>query len=841
MAGMKITRFLGIAPKISPELLPDTAAQIAQNVKLYSGDLIPHSDSVIAGTTGRANGVKTLYALRNPTTNELQFLSWTTDVSIAVATPNENDNQRFYYTGDGAPKVSDYTLATTGLPPYPIGYYDLGLPVPTTVPTTVATPFSTKTTASYARDANGTATIVTSTDHGLSNGTSITVSGFTTVAGTYSQVASTTINITINNHGLANGTNVTLDFTSGNAPDGTYVATVTGTNTFSITSPTSDTTSGNVLLDLTAFNVTSTTCTVVNSTTITYFSVGPQISTTAYTAGKVDLAGSTQTRTYAYTWITPWEEESIASKPSTDLLVKEGQVVTVSNLPTAKPTGNNFVRGIRLYRTVPSASGTAYFRLNTLWFPTALSRVQRTTNVSRVTTGLPHNMSIDDRFKISGCSVLSFNITGGVVTNVIDQYTFEYAQVDADVPDTPVSLGTLYIDVSENPGTTTAQYWGDSTYSFIDNFNVNNLLFALESDNYEAPPAALQGLTAMNNNILAGFVANEIYFSELNLPHAWPPEYKVTIEHDIVALAAIGGSLLVLTNSYPYLISGSDPANGFSTQRIDVQYPCLNAKSVVTMGYGIVYSTHDGLAIYSPYAGPQMITKANFEKDTWNEELDPSTIVAQFYGDTYVASHSTGAFSFERDERIGGLFTTYGAAGGYLLLEDGGDLLLEDGGSILLDLINTFSFSASWFDSVSDKLFYTLQSSGDVFEWDNLTQPNMTLEWKSKVFKTQDMINLGAARVIADYDEIDDTVLTANWEDVTTNWEATSGTYGLTDQVTFKLWVNKQLLFTVPLSSSDVFRLPTGYRSDTFEVGVSSTVRVREIHLAETPIGLKAV
>lgn len=841
MAGMKITKFLGIAPKISPELLPDTAGQIAQNLKLYSGDLIPHSESVIAGATGRAGGVKTIYALRSPSNNELQWLSWTTDVNIAIATPNENDNQRFYYTGDGAPKVSDYSLATNGVPPYPIGYYDLGLPVPTTKPTTTATPFSTKATASYARDANGTATIVTSTPHGLSNGTAITVSGFTSVAGTYSQVASTTVTITINNHGLANGTNVVLDFTSGTAPDGTYIATVTGTNTFTITVPTSATTSGDVLLDLTAFNVISGTATVVNSTTITYSSVGPQISTTAYTAGRVDLAGFTQNRTYAYTWYTPWGEESIASNPSADLLLKEGQVVTVSNLPSAKPTGNNFVRGIRLYRTVSSASGTAYFRINTFWFPTALSRVQRTSNVSRVTTALPHNLDIDNYFKISGCSVASFDIAGGVVTNVIDQYTFEYAQVAGDEPSTPVSTGTLYIDVSANPGTSTPQYWGETTYDFTDDYNVEKLLFALESNAYEAPPAALKGLTAMNNNILAGFVANEIYFSELNLPHAWPPEYKVTIEHDIVGLAAIGGSLLVLTNSYPYLIAGSDPANGFSVQRIDVQYPCLNAKSIVTMGYGIVYSTYDGLAIYSPYAGPQVITKTNFEKDTWNETLDPSTIIAQFYGDTYVASHSTGAFSFERDERIGGLFITYGGFEGYLLLEDGGHILLEDGGSLLLDVPNSFAFSSSWFDSVSDKLFYTLPNYGDVFEWDNLSQPNMTLEWKSKVFKTQNMINLGAARVIADYDDVSTNALTSNWEDVLTKWESTSGTYETTDQVTFRLWVNKNLLFTTTLSSSDVFRLPSGYRSDTFEVGVSSTVRIREIHLAETPLGLKRV
>ena len=112
MAGLKITSFLGIAPKIASELLPDTAAQVARNTKLYSGNLIPYPTPVVAGTTGRSGTVKTLYGLRNPVTSAVEWLSWLTDVNIAVATNNENENQRFYYTGDGVPKVSDYSLAT---------------------------------------------------------------------------------------------------------------------------------------------------------------------------------------------------------------------------------------------------------------------------------------------------------------------------------------------------------------------------------------------------------------------------------------------------------------------------------------------------------------------------------------------------------------------------------------------------------------------------------------------------------------------------------------------------------------------------------------------------------
>jgi hypothetical protein len=275
--------------------------------------------------------------------------------------------------------------------------------------------------------------------------------------------------------------------------------------------------------------------------------------------------------------MTPWDEESIASVPSDNLYIKEGVTVTVANIPTVKPTGDNFVRGVRLYRTLPSVSGTEYFRLNTLWFPTGLATVERTANVSRVTLVFPHNLDFDERFKISGCSVASFDITGGIVTDIIDDYTFEYAQVAGDVASTTVAAGTLYHDVSENPPTSSARYWGDSSYDFVDDYDSRNLFDILASDNYDPPPEDMEGLTAVQNNILVGFVGNTLYFSEPGRPHAWPDAYAVTLEYNIVGVSAISGSMLVVTDSYPYIVSGSDPANGMATARIDANYPCLIA------------------------------------------------------------------------------------------------------------------------------------------------------------------------------------------------------------------------------------------------------------------------
>lgn len=149
-----------------------------------------------------------------------------------------------------------------------------------------------------------------------------------------------------------------------------------------------------------------------------------------------------------------------------------------------------------------------------------------------------------------------------------------------------------------------------------------------------------------------------------------------------------------------------------------------------------------------------------------------------------------------------------------------------------------FDFTAAWFDPYSGTLYCAAGENGDIYEWDKLDQPRYTVEWKSKVIKTKDYINLGAARVIADYAGVAGEG-TSTWDAAAETWDGTDLTWSGLDNVTFKLWADKQLIFSAVLSDDKIFRLPTGYRSDTFEFSVTGNVRIRAVHLAETPLGLK--
>lgn len=809
MTTTKIAEFRGMLPRVSAELLPGTAAQNARDIKLYSGDLIPIPQPVVAANADRTGVLRTLYALRDPATNALKWLTWANEVDIVTPAADELDEQRFYYTGDGKPKVSTYTLATAGAAPYPAasGFYELGLPLPTAVPAATPTTFTTVTSASFARDGGGNVTLVTGTPHNVKDGALVTVSGFTFRSGTYSR-SGTTITVTLSNHGLVTGTRVYIEFTSGTATTNSYTVTVTGTNTFTMVDTASGVTSGDCRLDFRDLNVT-TTAKVINATTITYFSPGAQVAATASTDGRLDLGGLVQARTYLYTWYTPWDEESIGSEPSTAIFIKEGQVVTLSGLPTAPPAGANYIRGIRLYRTLATTAATSdadYFRLQTLWFPQSIASVARASNVVTLKFAEAHKFIKDDRFKLSGASVAGFDITGGVVLSVPDRFTITYTQAGANLA-TTAATGTVYYDIAENPPTDAARYWGDGSYDFTDDFDFRGLQNRLESNDYDPPPEDLTGITVVQNNLMAGFVGNDVYFTEPGKFHAWPVKYKVSLEYNVVGMVALGSDLLVMTEGFPYVISGSDPAV-LSTSRYSTNYPCLSKRSIVQTDVGVMYATHEGLALASFTGGVQIVSAPAHSPDTWNAALDPSTIVAAFYDSMYFGSHSTGSFFYRRSADT----------------QNPGDFIAHNA-----------IFTATWFDAQTGALYYISGTAGDIVRWDDAAQPNADYTWRSKVFVAQKPFNMGAARVVGDYVGISVSPL---WSEYDVDWADADITWFVQDPVTFNLYAGKTLVFSTTRADSDVFRLPTGYRTDTYEVELEGTIRVRAIHLGETPTSL---
>lgn len=753
MAGtaLKIAKFFGEAPKISPELLPDTVAQYAYNLDLSSGDLLPYRRPAASATLDKTGTIKTIYPLKNPD-GTLAWLHWTTDVDVATAQIENDTSQRVYYTGDGVPKVTNYALATSGAQ-FPTQSYTLGLPLPTAVPTLSAAAFSQKSSASRARDSGGTATIVTSANHGL---------------------------------------------TTGN-----YVTTT--------------------LFGGTGYSLTNVPVTVVNSTTFTYFTFGAAEGTTADTAGRIDLAGTVSPRTYVFTYYTAWEEESVPSEPSAAVFVKEGQVVTVSGLPTSWTHGAGYQTTgmkLRVYRTVLGVNGTDYYRVGQIPLGGATSGTYSRTGNTITVSITGHGLDTGDHAALTFTTGTA--TSGGYTVTKVDANTFTC---------TDINSGATSGNVTRAADT------------FIDNIDIASLDAdtLLESADYDQPEATMQGMLTIHNSMIVGFFGNTICFCEPGKPHAWPIKYRQQIDADIVALGAFGTTLLVMTEKTPWVLNGNNPA-AQSLARTDYVLPCLSKRSVTNIGFGVVWASTGGLAVYSNTIGTDYITKNVHSWNTWNQDVIPTSLFGEYYRGRYFGSDGTNTFIFERNDQVGG----------HLVETD-------------------IHFTAAHYRSLTDEFYYA--DGNTVYLWNAQTVGPATLDWKSKVFTTKDYTNFGACRVIADYStpegeaaliEENIAIVAANAAIIAAASPSTGaspmGALGSFDvgelevagspltplataefTATFQLFVNKQLIFTRVCTDDAPFRLPTGYRADTFEIRVATTARVRAIHLAESMAGLRGV
>lgn len=131
---LSVLKFMGMAPRISPELLPEQLSQEAQNARLLTNDLESwFAPSAVASIEG-AEMYRSIFLLNDV------WLSYEQEVEFARGTILGDTDYRTYITGLDAPRFTTYSLATaTGSPPYPAQTRLLGVPPPDEAPLAVAT------------------------------------------------------------------------------------------------------------------------------------------------------------------------------------------------------------------------------------------------------------------------------------------------------------------------------------------------------------------------------------------------------------------------------------------------------------------------------------------------------------------------------------------------------------------------------------------------------------------------------------------------------------------------------------------------------------------------------
>lgn len=223
------------------------------------------------------------------------------------------------------------------------------------------------------------------------------------------------------------------------------------------------------------------------------------------------------------------------------------------------------------------------------------------------------------------------------------------------------------------------------------------------------PDGPLQGLCTGPNGMMAGYSKSTIYLSEPYLPHAWPNEYKTTIDGEIKAILWIASGLLVVTDKKGYILTGSHPAS-MSVFIPEKSWPCFAPQSMVDMGGWAIYVSRDGL-VGVDGSTFTLLTEDLIDGISWDYHLDASA----------VGGNSEGRYVlFQR----GAFYYTFGAAS-YIFDPRGGM-------NALVTLPNSFSEVA--YTDHENRLCVAddLNGSRKLAYFDNHSSTRLNYTWESK-------------------------------------------------------------------------------------------------------------
>ena len=356
----------------------------------------------------------------------------------------------------------------------------------------------------------------------------------------------------------------------------------------------------------------------------------------------------------------------------------------------------------------------------------------------------------------------------------------------------------------------------------------------LPSTTWTTPPSGLQGLIALPNGSMAGFVNNQLCISEPYQPHAWPIANRYSVDFPIVGIAANGSSIAVCTTANPYVFTGTNPS-AMSENKGKVPEPCLSKRSVVDVGWGVLYASPNGLANAMSNTA-EIVTSSTVLAKDWKPNFFPDTIFAAVYQDLYHA--------FNR-------FVLNG-------MDSGSGFVADRDGSFGMKQLSTAA-TGRWLDPTTGILYLIV--NGDIVQFDSDPNNHVICDWRSKIFIEKKPLNYGAIRVDADYEAlsageaeqailaqnqaINDALLAAGNERGQIGRDA----YGeipfagsvlvgspltISDRfINVNVYADGQLRYARAFTDRKVHKMTSGYKSDMYEVEVFSNVDVFSVEIAE--------
>lgn len=617
--------FRGEVPLVEPHLLPENAAQVAINARLYTGDLTAFRQFALKKSLANTGPVRTIALL------DQFWLSFDTQVDVARGIVPGDTTFRTYLTGLDVPRFTNLDLATgvpngSGAEPYPIETRPLGVPSPDSVPTLevgidpTPTTFSvdifddcsdlTTNWATTPQINSGDTQSLTTQDNVLGN----PAPSFQTIAQNNDGAPAAITR----NFGTAGASLIQLSYDvrpidgggGGGVASGFLLACGTNGDGVRIVlggiigeEPVIQIHTGAALSDgwgslLTSavgplgayvFGVWYTiTATLVNNAD------GTQTVTATLFQGSVQLATCTTTNTFTV-----------------------GNIFGPINAKGDDAETNNYDN---ILVRASGSNGAVITNVATSYVYTFVNDLGEESAPS-----LPSATVL----RPDGVSVTVTTATQEP-TGVSSEYGITTKRIYRAATG---SSATAFRFVAEIP---LAQE------NYIDVLSDSQLGEVLQSDNWALPPDDLEGILALPNGVMVGFRRNQLCFSAQNHPHAWPVEYRLNTDTFIVGIGNIDTTVVIGTKSFVYVASGNDPAN-YSMSKFEVPHAASSKLSFAYItGLGVVFSGPAGLMVVSGPNNVRNLTQEVFTLRQW-EALDPTSIVSVAHNDVYFMFWEAGS------------------------------------------------------------------------------------------------------------------------------------------------------------------------------------------------------
>lgn len=356
------------------------------------------------------------------------------------------------------------------------------------------------------------------------------------------------------------------------------------------------------------------------------------------------------------------------------------------------------------------------------------------------------------------------------------------------------------------------------TYTFTDNVADAALGEAFACEDWILPPTGLTGIIAPNGGSLAGFYGNRVYFTEPYLPHAWP--YSYPVDATIIGLGYIGNTVVVITDSFLYLMSGQ--VDAISTEKLSGQYPCLAKAGIVSCEIGVLFPSHEGIVLVT-MDGPTLFSYDFFTRLQYTNSYSPTVIRAVYYNGKYFAFHNNGCFMIDaRDKTLSRIVTSPFVSSPHVSLVD--NLLYfisrdEDGGVNALykfadpaaeDYLQ-YAYRSKEYILGSTCNFSAAQVIRDVTEWGANNAANIAIN--AAIFAA------GAGGAVND-DEVNASAV---------NFDGFQRVYA---GITFRLYGDGALIHSQAINDDNPFRLPAAVTYQRCYYIIEGDIPVDEVSIA---------